>query len=76
LDPCKGSSSPWKSTPGLGTRKEERLLGEDVLKKVTLLRRTMVQMKPVEAMEMLVKKMAQYPSNAAFLDKIGGYVKA
>jgi transcription termination factor Rho len=59
-----------------GTRKEERLLGEDVLKKVTLLRRTMVQMKPVEAMEMLVKKMAQYPSNAAFLDKIGGYVKA
>jgi transcription termination factor Rho len=59
-----------------GTRKEERLLGEDVLKKVTLLRRTMVQMKPVEAMEMLVKKMAQYPSNAAFLDKIGGYVKS
>jgi transcription termination factor Rho len=59
-----------------GTRKEERLLGEDVLKKVTLLRRTMVQMKPVEAMDMLVKKMAQYPSNAAFLDKIGGYVKS
>jgi transcription termination factor Rho len=59
-----------------GTRKEERLLGEDVLKKVTLLRRTMVQMKPTEAMEMLVKKMGQYPSNAAFLDKIGAYVKA
>ncbi len=59
-----------------GTRKEERLLGEDVLKKVTLLRRTMVQMKPTEAMEMLVKKMGQYPSNAVFLDKIGAYVKA
>jgi transcription termination factor Rho len=59
-----------------GTRKEERLLGEDVLKKVTLLRRTMVQMKPTEAMEMLVKKMGQYSSNAAFLDKIGAYVKA
>jgi transcription termination factor Rho len=59
-----------------GTRKEERLLPPDVLKSVTLLRRTMVQMKPVEAMEMLIKKMAGYPSNAAFLEKIGNYVRA
>jgi transcription termination factor Rho len=53
-----------------GTRKEERLLTPDVLQRVTLLRRTLVQMKPVEAMEQLVKKMATTPSNAAFLDKI------
>src|SRR5262249_20211470 len=54
-----------------GTRKEERLLAPDVLQRVTLLRRTLVQMKPVEAMESLVKKLAEYPANAAFLDRIG-----
>src|SRR5262249_11621010 len=59
-----------------GTRKEERLLGAEVLKHVTLLRRTLVQMKPVEAMEMLIKKMAAFPSNAAFLEKIGNYARA
>jgi transcription termination factor Rho len=59
-----------------GTRKEERLLPPDVLKSVILLRRTMVQMKPVEAMEMLIKKMAGFQSNAAFLEKIGNYVRA
>jgi transcription termination factor Rho len=53
-----------------GTRKEERLLPPEVLQRVTLLRRTLVQMKPVEAMEMLVKKLGEYPSNAAFLDRI------
>jgi len=53
-----------------GTRKEERLLPPEVLQRVTLLRRTLVQMKPTEAMEMLVKKLAEYPSNAAFLDRI------
>jgi transcription termination factor Rho len=59
-----------------GTRKEERLLPPDVLKSVILLRRTLVQMKPVEAMEMLVKKMAGFPSNAAFLERIGNYARA
>jgi transcription termination factor Rho len=54
-----------------GTRKEERLLTPEVLQRVTLLRRTLVQMKPVEAMESLVKKLGEYPSNAAFLDRIG-----
>ena len=53
-----------------GTRKEERILDPEVLKRVTLLRRTLVQMKPVEAMESLVKKLADYPSNAAFLERI------
>jgi transcription termination factor Rho len=53
-----------------GTRKEERLLAPEVLQRVTMLRRTLVQMPPVAAMEMLVKKLADYPSNAAFLDRI------
>jgi transcription termination factor Rho len=59
-----------------GTRKEERLLPPEDLKRVTLLRRSMVQMHPVQAMETLIKKMGEYPSNSAFLDKIGNYVRA
>jgi transcription termination factor Rho len=53
-----------------GTRKEERLLAPDVLKRVTLLRRTLVSMNPVQAMESLVQQLAKSPSNAAFLDRI------
>jgi transcription termination factor Rho len=37
---------------------------------VVLLRRTLMQMKPIEAMESLVKKLADFPSNTAFLDRI------
>jgi len=53
-----------------GTRKEERILRPEVLQKVILLRRSLVSMNPVQAMENLVKKLAEYPSNAAFLDRI------
>ncbi len=42
----------------------------EVLQRVTLLRRTLVQMNPVQAMESLVKKLGDYPSNAAFLERI------
>jgi len=58
-----------------GTRKEERILTPDVLKQVTLLRRSLVSMKPVEAMESLVTQMAKFPSNAALLQKIQQYVR-
>jgi transcription termination factor Rho len=58
-----------------GTRKEERILDPEVMRRVTLLRRTLVQMKPIEAMESLVKKLADYPSNAAFLDRIGAVAR-
>src|SRR6478609_1986989 len=40
-----------------GTRKEERLLPADVYRQVTLLRRTLASMKPVEAMESLVQQL-------------------
>jgi transcription termination factor Rho len=53
-----------------GTRKEERLLDPEVLKRVTLLRRTLVNLNPTQAMEQLVRKLGEYPSNAAFLEKI------
>jgi transcription termination factor Rho len=58
-----------------GTRKEERILPPETLKQVTLLRRSLVSMNPVAAMESLVKKLADYPSNAAFLAKVAAYVR-
>ncbi|HLW66343.1 MAG TPA: transcription termination factor Rho, partial [Gemmataceae bacterium] len=53
-----------------GTRKEERLLSAETLQRVILLRRTLVQMKPVEAMEALVQQLSRSPSNAAFLQRM------
>jgi transcription termination factor Rho len=58
-----------------GTRKEERILPPEVLKRVTLLRRSLVSLNPVAAMESLVKKLGEFPSNAAFLDKIAVYTR-
>jgi transcription termination factor Rho len=58
-----------------GTRKEERILPPDDLRRVVLLRRSLVSMNPVQAMESLVKKLAEFPSNAAFLDRIGNFVR-
>src|SRR5216683_1460084 len=58
-----------------GTRKEERILPAEVLQRVTLLRRSLSSLNPVNAMESLVKKLAEYPSNAAFLDRIGTFVR-
>ena len=58
-----------------GTRKEELLLDPETLARVTLLRRSLSDIKPVEAMESLVKQLQKYPTNAAFLDKIGQYQK-
>jgi transcription termination factor Rho len=58
-----------------GTRKEERILPPETLKQVTLLRRGLVSLNPVAAMESLVKKLAEYPSNAAFLERVGTFVR-
>jgi transcription termination factor Rho len=58
-----------------GTRKEELLLPPETFKQVTLLRRSLSQMHPVEAMESLIKQLAKYPSNAAFLERVSGFVK-
>jgi transcription termination factor Rho len=57
-----------------GTRKEERLLVPDVLQRVTLLRRALSQMKPVEAMEQLVRQLGRTESNAEFLGKLNAFV--
>jgi transcription termination factor Rho len=53
-----------------GTRREEKILAPDVLEGVTMLRRSLISMSPVEAMEQLIKTLAKYPSNAEFLARI------
>jgi transcription termination factor Rho len=58
-----------------GTRKEERLLSPEVLEHVTLLRRSLMQLRPVEAMEGLVKQLSKTQSNAEFLMTVSKFVK-
>ena len=53
-----------------GTRKEERLLDPETFRRVTLIRRTLASMKPIEAMEGLIKQMTRSPSNAEFLARL------
>jgi len=50
-----------------GTRKEEKLFDPETLRSVTLLRRSLAGMRPVEAMELLVNTMSRYASNKDFL---------
>jgi transcription termination factor Rho len=58
-----------------GTRKEERLLPVEMLEQITLLRRSLMQLKPIEAMEGLVKQMSKTKSNAEFLGIVSKFVK-
>jgi len=53
-----------------GTRREELILGKETLEGVTLLRRSLISMSPVEAMEQLIRTLARFPTNAEFLKKI------
>jgi transcription termination factor Rho len=50
-----------------GTRKEELLLAKDDLNRVYVLRKVLTPLSPVEAMELLLDKMAKTKSNADFL---------
>lgn len=49
-----------------GTRKEELLVSKDTLAKMWVLRRILMQMGPVDAMEFLVEKLRQSKSNEDF----------
>ena len=53
-----------------GTRREEKILAPDVLDGVTLLRRSLASLSPVEAMEQLTRILLKYPSNSDFLTKV------
>lgn len=55
-----------------GTRREELLHDASTLHSVTMLRRTLTTMNPVDAMEQLVRQLGRFQSNAEFLRLISG----
>lgn len=58
-----------------GTRKEERLLPAEDLRRITLLRRSMTRLNPIECMETLLRQMEKYETNADFLSQIDRFMK-
>jgi transcription termination factor Rho len=55
-----------------GTRREEKLLPPDMLHSITMLRRTLSTMHPVDAMEQLTAKLVKFKSNKDFINLISG----
>ncbi|MEZ6104791.1 MAG: transcription termination factor Rho [Pirellulaceae bacterium] len=55
-----------------GTRREELLLSPESLHAITMLRRTLTSMHPVEAMEQLTKQLGRFPTNSEFIKLIAG----
>ncbi len=53
-----------------GTRREEKILDPDLLEGIIMLRRSLISMSPVEAMEQLTKTMEKFPTNTEFLKRI------
>ncbi|MCP4170631.1 MAG: transcription termination factor Rho [Fuerstiella sp.] len=53
-----------------GTRREEKILDPTTLEGVTMLRRSLISLSPVDAMEQLTKTMAKFPTNEEFLSRI------
>ncbi|MEZ6053374.1 MAG: transcription termination factor Rho [Planctomycetaceae bacterium] len=53
-----------------GTRREEKILGEETLNSVIQLRRALVSMNPTEAMTELVRKLEMFSTNAEFLERV------
>ena len=53
-----------------GTRKEELLLGKDVLARVWILRKLLAQLNPVESMEFIMDKITDTKNNQEFLDSM------
>ena len=59
-----------------GTRREELLLNPDTLHAVTMLRRTLSSMHPMDAMEQLTTQLARFDTNAEFITLISGKMMA
>ena len=55
-----------------GTRREEKLLDPQVLHSVTMLRRTLSTMHPVDAMEQLIDNLMKFETNKEFVEMISG----
>ena len=61
---------PAINIPQSGTRKEEKIFTQKEYEKVKKLRQMLFSVKPVEAMEALVKRLARYTYNDEFLDEL------
>jgi transcription termination factor Rho len=59
-----------------GTRKEERLLRAEDLRRITLLRRSMTRLNHIDAMETLLRQIEKYETNADFLNQIDRFMRA
>ena len=53
-----------------GTRREEKILDPDVLDGTVMLRRSLITLNPVEAMEQLTRTLERFPSNKEFLNRV------
>ncbi|QDT66211.1 transcription termination factor Rho [Calycomorphotria hydatis] len=53
-----------------GTRREEKILAPEVLDGVTMLRRSLISLSPVQAMEDLTRTLGRFPSNADFISRV------
>jgi transcription termination factor Rho len=58
---------PCINIPQSGTRKEEKLYPGEQVEKLYLMRRALSSLSPVAAMELLLQKVKEIPSNAQFL---------
>ena len=63
---------PSIDIPKSGTRKEELLVEKAELGRIWVLRKVLTPLSPVEAMELLLSKMAKTQSNAEFLASMNG----
>jgi len=54
-----------------GTRREELLMDEETLSRMWIMRKILVDMNPVEGMEVLKKQLEKHKSNRRFLDAMG-----
>ena len=61
---------PCMNIPQSGTRKEEKLYSKDQVERIYLLRRALAALPPHEAMQVLLTKLKQYPTNEEFLANI------
>jgi transcription termination factor Rho len=57
-----------------GTRKEELLLSKEELNRVWILRKVLNPLSPVEAMELMLERMAKTKSNREFLESMSAAV--
>ncbi len=61
---------PCINIPQSGTRKEEKLYPKEQVEKLYLMRRALSSLSPTAAMELLLQKVREFPSNQSFLSSL------